>query len=60
MPSTPKAILEGMFRAWRKERRRTTAGENLRRFKGGSRKNSFNNRDLIKRLVEGCILFEVV
>ena len=56
MSSTPEAILEGMSRAWRKARRRTAAGEfsghqvaaeDPCRFKGGSRKNSFNNRGLI-------------
>ena len=47
VPSSQEAILEGTFRAWRKERRRMAAGENLRRFKGGTRKNSFNNRGLI-------------
>ena len=56
MSSTPEAILKGMPRAWRKARRRTAASEfsghqmaaeDPRRFKGGPRKNSFNNRGLI-------------
>ena len=58
MSSTPEAILEGMSRAWRKARRRTAAGEDLHRFKGGSMKNSFNNRGLITGATDKVILFE--
>ena len=67
MCSTPEAILKGMSRAWRKARRRTAAGEfsghqvaaeDPRRFKGGSRKNSFNNRGLITGAVGKGILPE--
>ena len=56
MSSTPEVVLEEIFRAWRKVRRRTAAGENLRHFKGGSRKNSFNNRGLITGAVGEVIL----
>ena len=58
MSSTPEAILEGMSRAWRKARRRTVAGEDLHHFKGGSRKNSFNNRGLITGAAGKVILPE--
>ena len=58
MSSTSEAILEGMSRAWRKARRRTAAGEDPRRFKGGPRKNSFNNRGLIMGAVGKGILPE--
>ena len=56
MSSTPESILEGMSRAWRKARRRTAAGEDLHHFKGGSKKNSFNNRGLITGAVGEAIL----
>ena len=67
MSSTLEAILDGMSRAWRKARRRTAAdefsghqvaAEDSRRFKGGSRKNSFNNRGLITGAVGKGILPE--
>ena len=67
MSSTPEAILEGMSRAWRKARRRTAAGEfsghqvaaeDPRRFKGGSKKNFFNNRGLITGAAGKGILLE--
>ena len=58
MSSSPEAILEGMSRAWRKARRRTATGEDLHCFKGGSRKNSFNNRGLITGAVGKVILPE--
>ena len=58
MSSTPEAILEGMSRAWRKARRRTAAGEDPHRFKGGSRKNSFNSRGLIMGAADKVILPE--
>ena len=56
--STPEAILAGMSRAWRKARRRTAVGEDPCRFKGGSRKNSFNNRGLITGTAGKVILPE--
>ena len=56
MSSTLEAVLEGIVRAWRKVRRRTTVGENLCHLRGGPRKNSFNNRGLISRAVVEAIL----
>ena len=67
MSSTPEAILWGMSRSWREAGRRTAvrefsghraAAEGPRRFKGGSRKNSFNNRGLITRTVGKGVLPE--
>ena len=67
MSSTPEAILKGMSRAWRKARRRTAVGEfsghraaaeGPRRFEGGSRKNSFNNRGLVTGAAGEVILPE--
>ena len=56
MLSTREAVLEGILRVWRKERRRMAAGENLRRPKRSPRKNSFNNRSLIAGAVGEVIM----
>ena len=45
--------------AWR-SRSRKIAVEGAGGSEEDLRENSFNNRDLIKRLVEGCILPEIV
>ena len=56
MSSTLEAVLEGIVRARRKVRRRTTVGENLYHLRGGPRKNFFNNRGLISGAIAEAIL----
>ena len=65
----PEAHPEGASGAERRRRKKTLARKSRSRKAavegaGGSEEdlgeNSFNNRDLIKRLVEGCILSEIV